>query len=132
MKDSTIEGLIATFQAIANMTEDEAIVATCREAIARAEADNTITAEIPEPLMVAINGYIVAGWMLAKGLSTQPIETKGKPVEILLNTTLTVAIETFLSKPRDQQLEELKQAAQHLGEFSGAITVECSDSDIEP
>ena len=128
MKDSTIQGLIATFQAIANMTEDEAIVATCREAIARAEADNTITAEIPEPLMVAINGYIVAGWMLAKGLSTQPIETKGKPVEILLNTTLTVAIETFLSKPRDQQLEELKQAAQHLGEFSGAIAVEC----IEP
>ena len=130
MKDSTIQGLIATFQAIANMTEDEAIVATCREAIARAEADNTITAEIPEPLMVAINGYMVAGWMLAKGLSTQPIEAKGKPVEMLLKMTLRAAIETFLSKPRDQQLEQLKQAAQHLGEFSGAIAVECSD--IEP
>ncbi len=130
MKDSTIQSLLAALQAIADMSEDEAIVAACREAIARAEADNTITAEIPEPLMVAINGYMVAGWMLANGLSTQPIEAKGKPVEILLNMTLTVAIETFLSKPRNQQLEQLKQAAQNLGEFSGAIAVECSD--IEP
>lgn len=130
MKDSTIQSLLAALQAIADMSEDEAIVAACREAIAQAEADNTITAEIPEPLMVAINGYMVAGWMLANGLSIQPIQAKGKPVEMLLKMTLRAAIETFLSKPRDQQLEQLKHAAQHLSEFSGAIAVECSD--IEP
>lgn len=130
MKDSTIQSLLAALQAIADMSEDEAIVAACREAIAQAQADNSLIAQIPEPLMVAINGYMVAGWMLANGLSTQPIEAKGKPVEILLKMTLAGAIESFLSKPRDQQLEQLKHAAQHLGEFSGAIAIECSE--IEP
>lgn len=124
MKDSTIQGLLATFQAIANMTEDQAIVATCHAAIAQAEADNTLTAELPEPLMVAMHTYMVAAHVLAKSLSTQPVEIKGKPGEALLDMAIDMAIENYQGKPRDEQVKALVATAKRLGELSGAITVE--------
>lgn len=124
MKESTIQGLLATFQAIANMTEDETIIAICHEALARAEADREMSVKLPEPLLISIHLHMVAADALARVASSQPKEIKGKKKDIILAAAMNSALDVFTKMPEDRQHDLLIQSAKRLADLSGARTVE--------
>lgn len=130
MQQSTIEGLLATFQAIVNMTEDEAIIAACETAIARAEADKTYTAEIPEPLLAAVYIYMASAHTLATIASERPKALRGmKPEELFELVSGTTRVK-LLEAPEAEQHEILIQAAGVLAKVSGAVSFSHREEDL--
>lgn len=124
MNGSTNQGLLATLQAIANLTEDEVIIGICAHAIAQAEAEKFCTAELPEPLLISIHLYMLAAHALAHAASEQPEGIKGLPVDAVLATAINGALDSFEAMTQERRHEVLIISAQKLGEMSGAASVD--------
>lgn len=124
MNGSTVDRLLATFQAIAEITEDKVIARLCLHAIDQAEAEKFCTAELPEPLLISIHLYMLAAHALAHAASEQPGGIKGLPVKAILATAIQGALDSFEALTQERKHEVLIISARKLGEMSGAASVD--------